>query len=384
MSGGKRRLQLTGAASALLAAAASLGAPAGAEDLGRFALPSALATASWSGEVTAGAFGVVEPVPEACSPEVCDTVTLDLELPAGTWAQPGGMLVAIQWPEIDAFYDLDLFVYAPDGSLAGSSEVLGFSRNESVWVANPGNGRYTAVMLPKDVVSQPASDAALTPLRYDGFVRFQRGLTITRDELNLEQPFPRTVVAFGAAADTPPTELTPDIIPTTPRNFHIESTFGTQYYFYGDRGLRHQPSCYPWETVGLTPDEPSPTVGALRCLRWDQGEYNFGDGPLELHVYDGIEGVYQRLWSSDGSIRQVRLDGRVAFSQSHGLPLHRLEGDQALPLERRRDARRARAGRARQGHLHGGHRERAVRPHRRTGCAARVPGARFVRPGEPP
>lgn len=176
----------------------------------------------------------------------------------------------------------------------------------------------------------------LEPLEYEGFVRFQRGLTLTREESNLSASFTRTVVAFGRSRALPVRQLLPDIVPTKPRNFHIESGAGAQYYFYMDRGLRHQPSCYPWETVGLTPDEPAPAVGPTKCLRWDQGEYNFGDGPFELHIYDGSSDVYQRIYSTDGSVRQIGPLGTTTFSESHGhfhyvgwqeIRLHRLRTD---------------------------------------------------------
>ena len=55
-----------------------------------------------------------------------------------------------------------------------------------------------------------------------------------------------------------PTPLLPDIVPTKPANFHVETGFGAHMYFYADRGLRHQPSCYPQETTGLNSDEPRP------------------------------------------------------------------------------------------------------------------------------
>jgi hypothetical protein len=113
----------------------------------------------------------------------------------------------------------------------------------------------------------------LTPIRYDGSARIERGLTVERTETNLGLPLTRRFVAFDKRApDAGP--LLPDLVPTKPGGFHVESGWGAHVYLYGDRGLRHPPSCYPQETLGLTSDQPQPGVGALRCLRGDQGEYN--------------------------------------------------------------------------------------------------------------
>jgi hypothetical protein len=114
--------------------------------------------------------------------------------------------------------------------------------------------------------------------------------------------------------------LIPDLVPTRPAEFHVESGWGAHVYFYGDRGLRHQPSCYPQETTGLTADEPRPGVGPLRCLRWSQGEYNLGDGPLELHNYpvqDSGTEMWQRIYRADGTVTQIPV-GQARFSPNHG------------------------------------------------------------------
>jgi hypothetical protein len=114
--------------------------------------------------------------------------------------------------------------------------------------------------------------------------------------------------------------LIPDLVPTRPAEFHVESGWGAHVYFYGDRGLRHQPSCYPHETIGLTADEPRPGVGPLRCLRWSQGEYNLGDGPLELHNYpvqDSGTEMWQRVYRADGTVTQTPV-GQARFSPNHG------------------------------------------------------------------
>lgn len=309
---------------ALLAAAPA----ASADDKGTFELTAATSTATWSGSSTAGAFPTDPPSAACASSPLCDVLKLDVNLPAGTWdGRPGGMSVAIQWPYIDAGYDLDLRIYAPDGSLAAASDTLIFSRNESLWVPNPGNGAYTVQVTPRTVWGVPREladrlgEPKLGPLDYEGFVELERGLTITREETLAGLPYTRTIIAHDRTSAQPVQELLPDLVSTTPSNWHLETGQGVHFYFFMDRGLRHQPSCYPQETLGLNEDTPTVRLGGpTRCLRWDQGEYNLGKGPLELHNYsnvgDGTD-LWQRIYSTDGSVAQAKA-GQVRFSSTHG------------------------------------------------------------------
>src|SRR5687768_2087920 len=264
----------------------------------------------WPGQFTAGATGPVAPDPGACSTaQACEAIAFDVGVPPTSWTgAPGGLLVAIQWQDFDAGYDLDLHIYRTgERAPVASSTSTGFSRHEAAWVPNPQPGRYLAVAVAKSVVGQPIVADVVTPLRYDGIARIERGLTIERPETNAGIPFIRRFIAFGKRApDADP--LIPDLVPTRPAEFHVESGWGAHVYFYGDRGLRHQPSCYPQETLGLTADEPRPGVGPLRCLRWSQGEYNLGDGPLELHNYpvqDSGTEMWQRIYRADGTVTQT-------------------------------------------------------------------------------
>jgi hypothetical protein len=274
----------------------------------------------WSGEFTAAGTGPVTPDPATCAAApACDQVAVDVDVPAGTWGAPGGLIVAIQWPVVDWSYDLDLHLYRAGESSPVASSTSILSRYEAVWVPNPAPGRYLAVVTAKDNVGQPVVPEVLTPIRYDGSARIERGLTVERTETNLGLPLTRRFIAFDKRApDAAP--LLPDLVPTKPGGFHVESGWGAHVYLYGDRGLRHPPSCYPQETLGLTSDQPQPGVGSLRCLRWDQGEHNFGDGPLELHNYPdqgtGTE-MWQRIYSADGSATQHRV-GEAKFSSAHG------------------------------------------------------------------
>ena len=182
-----------------------------ANDSGSHALGSTHATARWAGSMAEGAFAAGAPPAELCaSSPGCDVAKLQVKLRDPGWSRrPGGMLVAIQWPYIDAGYDLDLYVYGPDGALAGSSHTLAFSRNEGTWIKNPRNGTYTVVVAPKVVWSVPRELADQLgkpnagPLDYRAFVEFERGLTITRTETNAGLSYTRTIIAHGRRSARP-------------------------------------------------------------------------------------------------------------------------------------------------------------------------------------
>jgi hypothetical protein len=314
--------------------------PVGADIRAQGLLPDDGTVLRWSGQFSAAATGPVAPDPAACTTAAaCDAVAVDVTVPSSAWTHsPGGLLVAIQWPVMDAGYDLDLYVYrAGDPSPVASSTSTVFSRHEAAWLANPPPGRYSVVVAAKSVVAQTLTPRMLTPLRYDGAARLERGLTVERSETDRGRPFTRRFVAFDTNVRSGEA-LLPDLVPTTPGGFHVESGWGAHYYFYGDRGVRHPPSCYPQETAGATADNPRPGHGPQRCLRWDQGEYNLGDGPLELHNYplqgQGAE-MWQRLYSADGHATQTPV-GEAVFSSNHGhlhylgftvVTLHRIAPD---------------------------------------------------------
>ena len=273
----------------------------------------------WSGRFTAAGTGPAAPGPSVCAAApMCDQVALQLAIPAGMWdGAPGGLMVAIQWPVIDWSYDLDLHLYRAGDPAPVASSTSVASRYEALWLRNPAPGLYLAVVSAKQLVAQPIVPEIVTPIPYDGSARIERGVTVERYESNLGVEFIRRFVAFDKKRpDAEP--LLPDLVPTKPSDFHIESSWGAHYYFYGDRGLRHQPSCYPQETLGLTADEPRPAVGPLRCLRWNQGEHNLGDGPFELHNYpDHGAAMWQRIYAADSSVTQRQV-GETAFNSAHG------------------------------------------------------------------
>ncbi|HEV7534829.1 MAG TPA: hypothetical protein VGP90_04290, partial [Acidimicrobiia bacterium] len=176
--------------------------PAGADVRPEGLLPDDATVVRWSGQFSAAVTGPVAPDPAACTTAAaCDTVTVDLAVPSRAWTgSPGGLLVAIQWPVMDAGYDLDLYVYRTgDPTPVASSTSTAFSRHEAAWIPNPPPGRYVVVVAAKSVVAQSLVPRLLTPLRYDGVARVERGLTVDRTETDRGLPFTRRFVAFGAA-----------------------------------------------------------------------------------------------------------------------------------------------------------------------------------------
>jgi hypothetical protein len=316
----KQLLRLIAVTIAALAATAH---PVGAADKGTFIVTDISQTASWSSEFQAG-----PPVlPRACNPDVCDFFRVEVRLPedvwgvstddGASWSKPGGMLVATKPPpDFTNLNTFNLYIYGPDGSPVTTEPVAKADSfwsvgNHAVWVANPANGLYTVVVAPDQMLDPPAL--------YDGFVSFDRGLTVKREETLDGMPYTQKFVAFDlASSPTPAVELLPDLVPTTPDNFHIAT--GVCFTFYAcSPEPSQQPSCYPEETAGTTSEPPTPGQGPTRCLRFDQGEYNFGDGPFEYHIYPGQNlNVYQRIYSSDGSVSRQPLIGEAEFHPAHG------------------------------------------------------------------
>jgi hypothetical protein len=295
-----------------IAALSATAGSAGAADRGTFTLTRTSETASWSGELQTAA-----PVlPQACTPDVCDIVKLNVKLGKHVWARPGGMLVATHPPpDFTNINFFDLYVYGPDGGpvrTQATAEAASFwgIGDHAAWIENPANGVYTIVVAPKTMFEPPA--------RYHGFVSFARGLTVKRQELKEGLPYTQKFVAFGLPRRLRrPVALLPELVPIPPHNFHIASG-GVCLTVYLCNNTPRQPSCYPEETAGLTSHEPLIGPGPQRCLRFDEGEDNFGDGPFELHIYpEKGTGVYQRVYRSDGSVVQYPV-GDSEFHATHG------------------------------------------------------------------
>src|SRR5690348_14695020 len=124
-------MRALGSLAAALATLALSAAPAAAD----VTLTSFDQTARWSGQLS----NTAAPTGDFCTDATCQSSRLDVHLPAGSFAEPGGMLVALRWPpeQLDLGYDLDLWVYGPDGKLAAKSNMVAYSAAEGAWVQNP-------------------------------------------------------------------------------------------------------------------------------------------------------------------------------------------------------------------------------------------------------
>jgi hypothetical protein len=268
--------------------------------------------ARWSGQMGTGV--IVDP--SLCQPGLCDTRSLRLALPAGAFsAWPGGLVVGLQWPddELDLGYDLDLYVYGPDGNLAGSSTMLQYSSDEAAWIQNPVNGEYK-------IVVTPHGEIGTTDYKLVARLDWGRSTTQKTTLLGL-QPWDQQMVVLGKRPATPKVALLPDLIPLKAHNFHMETAAAVNFYTAFDRGLRHPPSCNPQETLGLDDDSPgSDTPHPTRCLRFDSDLVNGGPGPFEIRAYpnngSGTD-AWQVIYNTDGSYAEHKA-GKAVFSNAHG------------------------------------------------------------------
>jgi len=255
--------------------------------------------------------------PGLCAVAQCDTKVLHVTVPDGSFSTtPGGLTVAVHWDDdqLDLGYDLNLYVYGPDGKLAASSTDLQYSSDEAAWVQNPRGGDYKIVITPS---------AELGDLAYDAVAYFQPGRSYQEKGTlaGVVSPWDDQFVVLGDIPPTPKRALLPDLVPVPAHNYHLETTVAANFYTAFDRGLRHPPSCYPQETLGadadnLSPDTPHPT----RCLRFDADLDNFGDGPYEIRAYpnngNGTD-AYQVVYNSDGTYTEEKA-GQAIFSSAHG------------------------------------------------------------------
>ena len=231
-------------------------------------LNDAAGVGSWAGsfhDVVAASDASLYGQPGVCEQLGCQESTIEVALPADTWTgRPGGVQISIDWAPYEK-YDLDLYVYGPDGSLAGRSNGV-VSTSEAVRVHNASNGRYRIVVVPQLVDGTVA---------YKGFVEVER----------------------DPAVD-PVRPLLPNLITLPVRNPSLR----TGAYFV-DHEQKGTPSCYPEEVAER---------GARRCLRFDQVIANVGDGPFELRYrMEGLateQQLRQRVYASDGSFDEFTVD----------------------------------------------------------------------------
>src|SRR5882724_1167540 len=243
----RRRKRCSVALAAVLFASALQGAPGWAEGsaAGDVVLRDDGGGASWSGSFR-DALRPSEPqaygTSGSCTHLGCDELVVDVALPTGVWdGRPGGVQIAIDWP--DEENDLDLYVYGPDGSLAGRSDGVIASTGESVRLPDAANGKYRVVIVPRVV---------LGPMGYRGFAEVERTPPVA-----------------------PVRPLLPNLVALPARNLHLRTGA-----YYADHKQDGTPSCYPEEVAERE---------ARRCLRFDQLLANVGDGPFELrYVVEGF------------------------------------------------------------------------------------------------
>ena len=302
-SGGRR----AGVVWALVLVASGLtAAPGGASTAGTAAvvLSDAAGAASWGGsfrDAAAASDPGLYARPGLCEQLGCRESTVDVALPPGVWdGHPGGVQVAVDWAPHEK-HDLDLYVYGPDGTLAGKSAGIA-STGESVRLSRAANGRYRVVVVPQQVVGTVA---------YRGFVEVERDV---------------------AAEPTRP--LLPNLVTLPVRHPHLRT--GAYFVDHEEDGAP-APSCYPEEMA---------EQGARRCLRFDQVIANVGEGPFELRYrMEGVatdQQLRQRVLASDGSFTEFTVD-TYEFHPAHAhfhyknfgqAFLHRVRPDGTLELVR--------------------------------------------------
>ena len=243
---------------ALAMAAGAVPATGTAASPGSGSLVDAGGRVTWEGKLPGQKPGVR---PEACVLSQCDEFELTVALPSRVWNRPGGVQIGVRWGVEGQ--DVDLYVYGPGGELAASSiGTVGFSAAQSVLLTAAPNGRYRVVVVPVNV-SDPDG------LAYRGIAEVERS--------------PRV---------RPLRELFPNLVALSTHNVRL----ATGAYFVPD-GAGEAASCYPEEMA---------EQGARRCLRFDQGAGNRGDGPFELRYVmtrPGDPQLRQRIYRSDGSYR---------------------------------------------------------------------------------
>lgn len=248
--------RLVVAAVAVAAAAIPAAAPAASPSAGSLVDPGGQVV--WEGERLGRTPSVR---PETCVLSQCDEFRLTVDLPARVWRRPGGVQIGVRWGVEGQ--DVDLYVYGPNGALAASSTgTIGFSAAQSVQLTTAANGTYRVVVVPVNV-SDPDG------LSYRGIAEVERP--------------PRV---------RPLRELLPNLVALHPH--HVRLATGA---YYVPDGPGEAASCYPEEMA---------EQGARRCLRFDQGPGNRGDGPFELRYVmtrPGDPQLRQRIYRSDGSYR---------------------------------------------------------------------------------
>ncbi|HEY3253658.1 MAG TPA: lysyl oxidase family protein [Polyangiaceae bacterium] len=225
--------------------------------------------------------------PDVCGSVKCVAFELDIDLPRQVWKKPGGVQVAIRWP--DDTNILNLFVYQGTGLQQGDVQVgsqLGVlaASAGSVLLRSAQNGRYTIYVAldPAGSVDPQVHFDVTSRVQYDPAVRPIRPL---RPDLSIR---PQGHVGF----DTP------------------------SFPFFGDPDPAPGETCY---------DSEKAEDGAHVCLRFDQSFANVGEGAAELRFAiphdpaDTSHDVTQRTYFSDSAAHfQDTPAGEFEFHAAHG------------------------------------------------------------------
>lgn len=170
------------------------------------------------------------PDPSACRQLTCRSYDLELRLPGRGWRRPGGLLVSLRWPteQLDAGYDLDLYLYGPGGTVVAKANSVAYSTAEGLWLQSPENGRYRIVVAPRDVIGTSP---------FEVFTVAKRGWSVsTTSSLlgtgELTDPLTSYVsrLTFLGRPARAPRPMLPDLVAERPGNFHIESTAAASFY----------------------------------------------------------------------------------------------------------------------------------------------------------
>jgi hypothetical protein len=237
--------------------------------------------------------GYNPPTQQTCTEQTCDSFVLNLNFPAGTFKygpkdpapkgvtrihpttptdMPGdGVLVSIKWPtEFDQWN-----VYVEDMS-TGQTVAQGAdldSNAQSVLIPQPHNGRYKVWIVPF----------------YTNFYKE-------------DQDYKGEARAWfdPSQRHAQKTQLLPDILTEAPSNFHIADvppvpSNPTGWRFTSPGTFAN--SCYADETAQF---------GSQRCLRFDNGIRNTGDGPLILRF----------AWSPDALVNNCSMQQEVIASDA--------------------------------------------------------------------
>jgi hypothetical protein len=193
----------------------------------------------------------------------CQVFDLNIDLPNNVWKKPGGVQVAIRWPnDTNA---LELYVYK-NGVQVGLSEGFLATISQLVLLPSAANGTYQVYVVLDTIDSLDPS------VPFDAEARVQEDIEV--------KPIRKLLPDFAMRPQTTVTFDTPE------------------FPFFGDHAKPGE-SCYDGEKA----ENPGTEV----CMRFEQTFANVGEGPAELRFPVAITNppltgtAFSRTYSSDGS-----------------------------------------------------------------------------------